>query len=223
MDKTPCVAIIPAKGISERFPGKNKALFLGVPLWRLAANVAAGSGVFSEVIISTDDPTIFNEASGVCSRIMRPPILSAEGVGVQAVVFHVLSTLPEFPKSFCVVLPTSPLRKVGHLVAMWEKFSKSSQQALLSVRLVPKPHEYFLEMRTGYVDRIDPPEWRQWWIHDGTALFCETRAFLQHFDFYKIPMDAFPIPQEESVDVNTEQDLVWAEFLAVREAERVQL
>jgi len=222
--KDPCVAIIPAKWFSERFPNKNKALFNGIPLWKLAVNAAVNAEIFSSVVITTDDKQIYGEAADTKAvRILRPPELSMSGISVQAVVFHVLCTASHFTGSFCVVLPTSPLRTFRHLQDMWRKFSKSAQCALLSVRQVPRPHEYFLEMRTGYVDKVPAPEWRQWWIHDGTGLFCEVHAFMQHFDFYKISMDAFPIEPEESVDVNTEADLHWAEFLRHRKAMLVQI
>ena len=224
LSKKPCIAIIPAKAQSERFPNKNKAKFMGIPLWRLACNVALESKVFSTVVLSTDDTQTFNEAGDLdVTRIMRPSQLSRQGVSVQAVAFHVLSKIDHYDGSFAILLPTSPLRTVNHLTAMWNRFLVTPQDSLMSIRLVPRPHEYFLEMQTGRVAKIEAPEWRQWWIHDGTAIFCRTVAFLQHFDFYKISMDGFPISREESVDVNTEEDLAWAEFLAQRRAELVQL
>jgi len=224
LTKKPCIAIIPAKAQSVRFPNKNRAKFMGIPLWRLACQVALESKVFTDVILSSDDTQIFNEAGDLpVERIQRPPQLSGQGVSVQAVAFHALCKRDHYAGSFAVLLPTSPLRSVNHLTAMWQKFLATPQDSLMSIRLVPRPHEYFLEMQTGRVDRVTAPEWRQWWVHDGTAIFCRTVAFLQHFDFYKISMDGFPIPQEESVDVNTEEDLAWAEFLAQRKAELVQL
>jgi len=224
LSKKPCIAIIPAKAQSERFPNKNRAKFMGTPLWRLACQVALGAEIFSQVVLSSDDMQTYNEAGDLeVTRIMRPHNLSRQGVSVQAVTFHVLSKIDHYDGSFAILLPTSPLRTVNHLTAMWNKFLVTPQDSLMSIRLVPRPHEYFLEMQTGRVAKIDAPEWRQWWIHDGTAIFCRTVAFLQHFDFYKISMDGFPIPREESVDVNTEEDLAWAEFLAQRRAELVQL
>jgi len=73
MDKRPCIAIIPAKAQSVRFPNKNRAKFMGIPLWRLACQVALESKVFTNVILSSDDTQIFNEAGDLqVERIQRP-------------------------------------------------------------------------------------------------------------------------------------------------------
>lgn len=49
------VAIIPARGGSKRIPRKNLALFDGVPMIVRSIRTALDSGLFDQVVVSTDD------------------------------------------------------------------------------------------------------------------------------------------------------------------------
>lgn len=52
------LAIIPARGGSKRIPGKNTKLFLGKPIIAYSIEVAMNSGLFDEVMVSTDSEEI---------------------------------------------------------------------------------------------------------------------------------------------------------------------
>ena len=52
------VAIITARGGSKRIPGKNKKDFLGKPIICYSIEAALESGIFDEVMVSTDDEEI---------------------------------------------------------------------------------------------------------------------------------------------------------------------
>lgn len=52
------IAIIPARGGSKRIPKKNIKLFLGKPIIAYSIETALNSGLFDEVMVSTDDSEI---------------------------------------------------------------------------------------------------------------------------------------------------------------------
>ena len=52
------VAIIPARGGSKRIPRQNIKDFMGKPMIAYAIEAALTSGVFDEVMVSTDDMEI---------------------------------------------------------------------------------------------------------------------------------------------------------------------
>lgn len=52
------LAIIPARGGSKRIPGKNIKEFLGKPIIAYSIEAALSSGLFDEVMVSTDDEEI---------------------------------------------------------------------------------------------------------------------------------------------------------------------
>ena len=53
-----CVAVIPARGGSKRIPRKNIKDFLGKPIIAYTIEAALTSGLFDEVMVSTDDEEI---------------------------------------------------------------------------------------------------------------------------------------------------------------------
>ena len=52
------LAVIPARGGSKRIPRKNIRDFLGKPIIAYSIEVALESGLFDEVMVSTDDKEI---------------------------------------------------------------------------------------------------------------------------------------------------------------------
>lgn len=58
----PCYAVIPARYDSSRFPGKPLVEILGVPMCVRVQRRAAKCGLFSKVVIATDDERILRAA-----------------------------------------------------------------------------------------------------------------------------------------------------------------
>ena len=54
-NRTEAVAVITARGGSKRIPGKNKKEFLGKPIICYSIEAALASGLFEEVMVSTDE------------------------------------------------------------------------------------------------------------------------------------------------------------------------
>ena len=52
------IAIITARGGSKRIPRKNIKDFLGKPIMAYSIEAAISSGIFDEVMVSTDDEEI---------------------------------------------------------------------------------------------------------------------------------------------------------------------
>ena len=52
------IAVIPARGGSKRVPRKNIRLFAGRPIIEWPISVALESGLFDQIIVSTDDTEI---------------------------------------------------------------------------------------------------------------------------------------------------------------------
>ncbi|HAO90889.1 MAG TPA: pseudaminic acid cytidylyltransferase, partial [Succinivibrio sp.] len=57
------IAVIPARGGSKRIPLKNIKDFNGAPLISYSIKAALDSGVFSKVIVSSDDKKIIEVAT----------------------------------------------------------------------------------------------------------------------------------------------------------------
>ncbi|SEU06604.1 pseudaminic acid cytidylyltransferase [Pseudomonas graminis] len=114
------VAIIPARGGSQRIPRKNIKLFNGEPMIAHSIRAARASGVFDQVVVSTDDEEIADVARhyGADVPFMRPADLADAFTGTAAVIQHALCTLDALDQRFdyaCCLYATAPLLQACYL------------------------------------------------------------------------------------------------------------
>jgi CMP-N-acetylneuraminic acid synthetase len=135
-----CVAIITARGGSKRIPGKNIRDFCGRPLIWWTIEAARRSGVFSDIIVNTDDDEIasFSAESGA-EVYRRPPELGADDTRSDEVLAEMGQTLfgGNAPDGCVFVLePTSPTRLSNLIpggVAEWARWDDGMVVSISSV------------------------------------------------------------------------------------------
>ena len=66
------LAIIPARGGSKRIPRKNIKEFMGRPIIAYSIEAAINSGLFDEVMVSTDDLEIAQIARECGAKVLQP-------------------------------------------------------------------------------------------------------------------------------------------------------
>lgn len=108
------LAIIPARGGSKRIPRKNIKDFLGKPIIAYSIEAALNSGLFDEVMVSTDDEEIAAVALqyGASVPFMRSEKTANDYAPLAEVVEEVKNDYGQMNRSFdniCLILPTSPL------------------------------------------------------------------------------------------------------------------
>lgn len=107
------LCIIPARGGSKRIPRKNIKEFLGKPIIAYSIETAIKSGLFDEVMVSTDDQEIADVAKsyGALVPFMRSPENADDYAVTIDVVHEVLQEYAEQKISFenvCIIYPTAP-------------------------------------------------------------------------------------------------------------------
>ena len=107
------IAIITARGGSKRIPGKNKKSFLGKPIICYSIEAALNSGLFDEVMVSTDDEEIADIAkkSGASVPFMRSDANSNDYASTDDVLAEVISKYEDMGKHFdymACLYPTAP-------------------------------------------------------------------------------------------------------------------
>lgn len=126
------IAIIPARGGSKRIPRKNIKDFLGKPIIAYSINAALASGLFEEVMVSTDDEEIARIALEYGAKVpfMRSKTNSDDYATTMNVIEEVLNNYYETQnKSYkysCCIYPTAPLIKISHLNEGFLKLIKNS-------------------------------------------------------------------------------------------------
>lgn len=107
------LCIIPARGGSKRIPRKNIRDFLGKPIIAYSIEVALSSGLFNEVMVSTDDTEIAEIAMRYGAQVpfMRSSSNANDFATTLDVVKEVLATYHATGKSFdnvCILYSTAP-------------------------------------------------------------------------------------------------------------------
>jgi len=87
------LCVIPARGGSKRIPRKNIRDFCGKPMIAYAIQVAIDSGLFSVIIVSTDDEEIasISRKYGAQTPFLRPANLSDDHTPTVPVIAHAIS------------------------------------------------------------------------------------------------------------------------------------
>ena len=107
------LCIIPARGGSKRIPRKNIRDFLGKPIIAYSIEAALNSGLFEEVMVSTDDKEIAEIAQKYGAKV--PFFRSEENANdfattadvIKEVIADYTKTDKEFD-NFCCCYPTAP-------------------------------------------------------------------------------------------------------------------
>lgn len=112
--KTQRVAVIPARGGSQRIPRKNIRLLHGKPLIAYSIEAALESRLFDQVVVSTDDQEIAQVAESFGAKVpfFRPASLSDHMTGTTPVMQHALQTLLDSGEEIqeaCLIYATCPL------------------------------------------------------------------------------------------------------------------
>lgn len=120
-------ALIPARGGSKRIPDKNIKDFLGKPLIAYSIQVAQESGLFDEIIVSTDSQKIAKIALEYGAKVpfLRPKALSDDFTPTLEVINHAISALSlKKGDKLCCIYPTAPLLQKQTISQAFELLDK---------------------------------------------------------------------------------------------------
>ena len=114
------IAVIPARGGSKRIPRKNIKPFAGRPMIAHAIDAAKASGLFSHVVVSTDDEEIAAIANeyGAETPFMRPGALADDHTPTVPVVAHAIAAceaLGWHADFVCCIYPAVPFIQVADI------------------------------------------------------------------------------------------------------------
>jgi len=140
------IALIPARGGSERIPRKNIRPFLGEPILARVVGTVLKSGQFAEVIVSTDDEEIATVArsAGASVPFTRSADLADSHTGIAEVVVDALGRigLHDDSSSICVLFATAALLTAGDVSEAVTTFDQlESVEHLMGVCRHPAPIE----------------------------------------------------------------------------------
>lgn len=213
------LAIIPARGGSKRIPKKNIRPFLGKPIIAYSIEIALKSGLFNEVMVSTDSVEIAEVAQQYGAKV--PFLRSVSNANDYATLNDVYLEVVNWYKNrnrdfenYCVILPTSPLLRSEILINGYELLSNSTFDSVRPIVRFDYPIQRAFKLTNGLVDFINPE-------HAKTRSQDLEPAYHDSGMFYFIKSDcqmssnnkgAFEIEAQYVQDIDNESDWVIAEL-----------
>jgi len=218
--KRKMLAIIPARGGSERLPDKNLRMLCGKPLIHWTLEAARKSRHIATAMVTTDDKMIRAYAAhhGVETPFLRPRHLSTNTASSLDVILHVLSCYEAKGMKFddfILLQPTSPLRCSHHIDEAVELFYKKRAKSVLSVS--PSSHKvhwsYFLPASHSlgvFLDKIKCEKKKRFYTLNGAIYIANWDFFKMHKRWNSERTYAYVMDETNSIDIDTEEDLVIA-------------
>ena len=157
------LAIIPARGGSKRIPRKNIRDFLGKPIIAYSIETALKSGLFDEVMVSTDDNEIVEIAKKYGAKIpfFRSKLNADDHSTTMDVINEVLSDydikLGKHYQYVCCIYPTAPFIEINDLYEGYSKLIKNNFTSVFPIVAFSYPIWRGLELNDeGKISMIWP-------------------------------------------------------------------
>lgn len=207
------LGLIPARGGSERLPGKNTIDLGGKPLIAWTIEVAKASGMFDRLICSTDDhgTAAVAERYG-CEVLERPRELAQADSSSLDVVLHANSKVRS--DQICLLQPTSPFRSVDDILASCELMALRNADAVVSV--TEAQENAFLAFDLGLANRLRAKPGV--FVCNGAIYLITGEHLLNRGNWYNGITYGHVMPKDRSLDIDTKADLERARSCLVKEA-----
>ena len=221
------LAMITARGGSKRIPRKNIKEFCGKPILFYSIEAAINSGVFDEVMVSTDDMEIAELAKKAGAKVpfMRSADTSNDYASTDEVIMEVLK---EYEKlgivfdSFCCIYPTAPFLTGERLKEAMELLEQADSVMPVVTFSYP-PQRGLVVNEEGYVARQFPEyatarsQDLQKIYHDcGQFYACRTLPFMEAGTTDVEKLVPLVLSEMEVQDIDTLEDWEIAEIKYLR-------
>lgn len=221
------LGIIPARGGSKRLPRKNVLELAGKPLIGWTIEAAQQSNYIDDIFVSTD----CEEISAIATKFnvhvpeLRPSSLATDEATTKDVILY---TLEKFGKDADIVLilqPTSPLREAKQIDEAIKLYEEKQAFSVVSVTPCEHPPMWSNHLPSNHSLKgfIRPEancrsqELSEMYRLNGAIYTYNAKALLrdQSMDF-KDDSFAYIMPQDRSIDIDSQLDFIIAEAIAIR-------
>lgn len=201
------IAIITARGGSKRIPRKNIKDFCGKPILAYSVEAAIKSGLFDEVMISTEDEEIASIAQeyGAVFPFKRSKENADDHAGTVDVVIEVINEYKKRginPDRICCIYPTAPFVTAEKLIYANSLMDKSNAEAVIPVVKFSFPpqrsfiiNEDYLEYKWPENEFVRSQDLEPFYHDAGQFYFCKVEAMFKEHTL--VPKKTVPYIQSE--------------------------
>ena len=218
------ICIIPARGGSKRIPRKNIKEFLGKPIIIYSIQAALDSGLFDEVMVSTDDAEIAEIAKKYGANV--PFIRSAKNSDDFATTFDVIKEVINYYKeqsiefdNLCCMYSCAPFVNSKILLRAHNQLIEEEYDTVFPIIRFSFPIQRALRVNQGKVSMIleDKLNIRSQDLeksfHDaGQFYWCNTKQLLSSEKFITSNSGGIEISELDAQDIDTDMDWSLAEL-----------
>ena len=218
------IAIITARGGSKRIPKKNIKEFCGQPIIAYSIKAAMESGVFDEVMVSTDSLQIkeIAERYGAKVPFMRSEATSNDYATTADVIKEVISEYEKLGREFdygCCIYPTAPFITDNKLEEAMAKLISGDFHSVLPVvqYSFPPQRAFVIEgdsLKYMYPEHMNTRSQDLEPIyHDCGQFYCfDVQAFLKSGKIVGSKASAIIMSELQVQDIDNEIDWKMAEL-----------
>lgn len=218
------LCIIPARGGSKRIPRKNIKPFMGKPIMAYSIEAALKSGIFDEVMVSTDDDEFAEVARQYGAKVpfMRSAATANDYATTEDVLIEVLDEYKKQGREFdnlCCLYSTAPFVTSERLCEAFSNMQQENADAIFTVVAYSYPIQRCLHIVDGKIG-MKWPEYQTARSQDLETVYHDAGQFY----FARVPQlriekdlwmkNCIPLilPETEVQDLDTLTDWQLAEM-----------
>lgn len=227
------ICTILARGGSKGAPGKNIRPLAGKPLIAWSVEQARATGTFAAVAVSSDDPSILaaGKAAGADILVQRPPEMATDDAPKLPAIRHCALAVEEaLGRRAQIVVdlqPTSPLRTsedIGAAIALLDA-SSGVESVITGQQAKCSPYFSLVEQAADGTVRLskalDPPISRRQdsppcYDMNGSIYVWSRDCLIDRPAVLYPSTRIWVMPEERSIDIDSEIDFLIADFLMRR-------
>jgi CMP-N-acetylneuraminic acid synthetase len=216
------LAVVPARRGSQGLALKNLRLLDGVPLIVHSIRAALGARLVDSLIVSTEDDEIAAVAEQHGAAVVRRPAeLATNTAQNNGVVRHVLESRRRRDRIVVLLQPTSPLRTAADIDACVGAVLSGEARSAMTVTAVDHHPGKAVVIDDGLVEPFTNDTdmearrqaMREVFRQNGAVYAIGAEDFIEHDRFYLRPCRGVIVPQDRSIDIDSELHLMLAELV----------
>ncbi len=221
------VAIIPARGGSQRIQKKNIKDFNGKPIISYAIQSALDSEIFDSVVVSTDSEEIadISKQYGAEVPFRRNKKLADDYTSIHEVIADSIMQLSELKRNFeyaCCIYATAPFIDKKDLIEGFKKINIGNKKIVIASTNYSYPvHRAFFKKSKDEIEMLFPENFNkrsqdlEEVHHDaGQFVWASSKTWLSKPIPFGKQHDTIHIPNWRVQDIDTYDDWKRAEMIA---------
>lgn len=215
------LAVIPARAGSTRLKDKNIFPLLGKPLIRWITESVVESNCFQDILISTDGDHIYDAVSDLpIQRHHRPERHATTRATVLDAMIDIMESTEKEYNAFAYFLPTCPFVSSDDIIKGVDKLKNRDCDSVISMTEIPETIQLACVMSEDNVlpvfDNLECGMTNSKFIkkyHKPSGAFYMGlwNYLIENKNFFKRNVKGVIIPPKRSVDINTIEDIQYAE------------